>query len=96
MEAGADERLTAVVRGWVQGVGFRWWVQAQADRLRLAGHARNLADGGVEVVAEGPRERLEQFLGLLQGGGARRPGHVDGVTAQWSAATGTLRGFGTR
>ncbi|MBI1967987.1 MAG: acylphosphatase [Gemmatimonadetes bacterium] len=54
-----------LVRGRVQGVGFRWFVWRQAERLGLRGWARNLPDGSVEVVAEGPAEilvRLEEAL----------------------------------
>ncbi len=54
-EERAVVRLTAWVRGRVQGVGFRWWTRARALELGLAGWALNLSDGRVEVVAEGPR-----------------------------------------
>ena len=46
-------RLHAFVSGYVQGVGFRYWVREQAQGLGLAGSARNLRDGRVEIVAEG-------------------------------------------
>lgn len=46
-------RLHAVVRGRVQGVGFRWFVRETATALGLAGTVRNRADGTVEVEAEG-------------------------------------------
>uniref|UniRef100_UPI0037353DAC acylphosphatase n=1 Tax=Corynebacterium sp. TaxID=1720 RepID=UPI0037353DAC len=49
-----DTRMTAFVHGHVQGVGFRWWVRSRALEAGLAGHAANLRDGRVEVVAEGP------------------------------------------
>ena len=47
------ERVTVYVRGDVQGVGFRFWTRARARELGLVGHARNLPDGRVEVVAQG-------------------------------------------
>lgn len=81
-----DVRLTAFVKGCVQGVGFRWWTRARALELGLAGSATNLDDGRVEVVAEGPRERCESLLELLRGGGT--PGRVDFVAERW----GTVRG----
>ncbi len=81
-EVGSRVRLTAWVRGRVQGVGFRWWVRAHALELGLAGSATNLPDGRVEVVAEGPRSACAQLLAVLRGSGA--PGHVAGVTARWS------------
>ena len=57
-DAPDDVRLTAFVRGEVQGVGFRWWTRARALELGLAGFASNLPDGRVQVVAEGPRRSL--------------------------------------
>lgn len=84
------ERVTAWVRGHVQGVGMRWWIRSRALELGLAGWARNLDDGRVEVVAEGPRDALEQLLGAL--GGPDTPGRVNGVTHRWGQAAG-MSGF---
>ena len=86
-----DVRLTAWVRGRVQGVGFRWWTRARARELGLVGTATNLDDGRVEVVAEGPENACRQLLELLIGPGS--PGRVDGVTERWSAARGGLDTF---
>lgn len=86
-----DVRLTAWVRGRVQGVGFRWWTRARALENGLVGKASNLDDGRVEVVAEGPREACERLLALLRGG--RTPGSVASVTERWSEARGGLSGF---
>ncbi|MDL4818832.1 acylphosphatase [Actinomadura opuntiae] len=90
-------RVTAWVRGRVQGVGFRWWVRARALELGLAGSATNLSDGRVEVVAEGPRERCERLLELLEGdapgGVPGRPGRVSGVVRRWSEPRGEAAGF---
>ncbi|TDD73425.1 acylphosphatase [Actinomadura darangshiensis] len=90
-------RLTAWVRGRVQGVGFRWWVRSRALELGLAGSAANLADGRVEVVAEGPRGGCERLLELLDGdvpgGLPGRPGKVTGVAGRWSAPRGESPGF---
>jgi acylphosphatase len=70
-----------VVAGLVQGVGFRWYVARHARGLGLAGYARNLADGRVEVVATGGEvaalARLEE---LLRAGPAHA--RVDSVEAQ--------------
>lgn len=90
-------RLTAWVRGRVQGVGFRWWVRSRALELGLAGTATNLSDGRVEVVAEGARDRCERLLELLAGeppgGLPGRPGKVTGVTLRWSEPRGVAAGF---
>ena len=57
-----------VVRGRVQGVGFRWFVMREAARLNLAGYVRNLDDGTVEVVTRGPVHALASLeLALTQG-----------------------------
>jgi acylphosphatase len=87
-------RLTAWVRGRVQGVGFRWWVRSRALELDLVGSANNLADGRVEVVAEGARSACEQLLEILRGPGS--PGHVAGVTERWGDARGGLSSFDER
>ncbi len=59
-----------LVRGRVQGVGFRWFVYREADRLKLGGFARNLPDGAVEVVCEGPEKSLEVLERALERGPA--------------------------
>jgi acylphosphatase len=87
-------RLTAWVSGRVQGVGFRWWTRSVAADLGLACWAANLADGRVEVVAEGPRERCEQLLAALRSGAA--PGRVSQVAERWGTATGGLNRFHER
>ena len=84
-------RMTAWVHGHVQGVGFRWWTRCRALELGLAGHAANLADGRVEVVAEGPREACERLLAALRSGST--PGHVQQVTERFGDARGGVTGF---
>lgn len=54
-----------LVHGRVQGVGFRWFVLREADRLGLAGYVRNLPDGSVEVVARGELSELTLLEGAL-------------------------------
>ena len=82
----SDERarLTAWVRGHVQGVGFRWWTRSRALELGLVGWAKNLEDGRVEVVAEGAGDACEALLVRLTDGSA--PGRVEGVTHRWGEA----------
>lgn len=66
-----------LVRGQVQGVGFRWFVMREAERLGLGGFARNLPDGSVEVVSQGPEAALDKLEAHLK----RGPSHarVDAV-----------------
>jgi acylphosphatase len=51
-----------VIRGRVQGVGFRWWARGQARRLRLTGWVRNRSDGSVELLAAGSPGALDQLI----------------------------------
>ena len=87
-------RLTAFVKGRVQGVGFRWWTRARALELGLTGSATNLDDGRVQVVAEGPEEQVRALLDLLRGDGT--PGRVDFVAERWGAVRGDDDGFAER
>jgi acylphosphatase len=56
------------VMGRVQGVGYRYFVLREAERLGVAGFARNLPDGSVEVVAEGTEELLGELEARLRSG----------------------------
>ncbi|MBP2338562.1 acylphosphatase [Saccharothrix coeruleofusca] len=87
-------RVTAWVRGHVQGVGFRWWTRARALELGLVGSASNLRDGRVEVNAEGPEEACRALVAALRSGAT--PGRVDSVVERWSRARGGLTGFAER
>ena len=70
-------QLRFLVRGMVQGVGFRWFVVGLARRLTLVGWVENLPDGRVEVIAQGSEAALVELEAALGHGphGAR----VDGV-----------------
>jgi acylphosphatase len=87
-----DERLTARILGRVQGVGFRWWVRSRADGLGLTGWVMNDDDErGVTVVAEGPRDRLDELEQMLwRGPSAAR---VDEVQVSREAASGEFERF---
>jgi acylphosphatase len=61
-------RIIATATGRVQGVGYRYYVEDEANRLGLTGYVRNKPDGSVEVVAEGECNILEGFLALLRVG----------------------------
>ena len=85
------ERLHALVEGMVQGVGFRYFVINYAEELQLTGWVRNLWDGRVEVMAEGPRTALETLHKHLQEG--PRGAQVTKVDVQWQAATNEFKDF---
>ena len=69
-----------VVRGRVQGVGFRWYVEREARMLGIVGWVRNNADSSVEVLAMGSVEQLAALKAKLQQG--PRASRVDEVTEQ--------------
>ena len=74
-------RVHAIVRGRVQGVGYRASTQAEGRRLGLRGWVRNLPDGSVELEAIGPRAAVDALLAWAAEGplGAR----VDAVERRW-------------
>ncbi len=84
-------RLHIIVEGFVQGVGFRFFVQEMAVSLNLFGWVRNRWDGSVEIVAEGEKGQLEQLLTLVYRG--PRNADVRGVSPQWLPATGEFKNF---
>jgi acylphosphatase len=61
-------RKQAIVRGEVQGVGFRFHTQATANRLGAAGFVRNLHDGSVEVEVEADERTVERMIDWLKSG----------------------------
>lgn len=79
-----------LVRGRVQGVGFRWFVQKHASDLGLDGYTRNLDDGTVEVYAKGSLEQLNELSGYLWKGPSMSD--VRGVEEQ-EAAPEKVSGF---
>ncbi|MGH2501479.1 MAG: acylphosphatase [Ktedonobacterales bacterium] len=88
------ERLTARIVGDVQGVGYRAYARRRARALGLCGYTRNLADGAVEVVAEGPRTLLVDLLVALRRGPISA--EVTETQVAWSAATGEYSAFSIR
>ncbi|MEK7477343.1 MAG: acylphosphatase [Candidatus Coatesbacteria bacterium] len=91
---GGIARLNAVVRGRVQGVGYRWFVQDQARVLGLSGRVGNLRDGTVEVDAEGPRSDLEALLERLREGPSGAD--VSDVEVAWWEPSGAWTNFEIR
>ena len=86
-----SERLHCVVRGDVQGVGFRYFLIRRAQALGLSGWVQNRDDGTVEFVAEGSRRDLEQLERAAREG--PRMARVSAVEASWSRAAGGLDRF---
>ena len=82
------------VTGRVQAVGFRAYVESIARQAGVTGWVRNVGYDTVEAVAEGTREKVEQFIELMkQGPSASR---VDESKVEWENVTGEFREFGVR
>jgi acylphosphatase len=88
----AVEARRFVVRGRVQGVGFRWFVEREAHVLGIAGWVRNNADGGVEVLAQGTREQISGLRSRLsEGPRAARVDEVEESEARPAAGISSFR-----
>jgi acylphosphatase len=85
-------RVCAVVSGHVQGVGYRYFVRSRAEAAGLTGSARNLPDGRVEVVLEGPEAAVAAVLAKLDG--PRAPGTVTRIDTREEPEQGS-QGFTT-
>lgn len=88
------QELHAYVNGWVQGVGYRYFVVNTALALGLRGYVRNLSDGNVEVLAQGNRPTLERLLTMLQRGPSAA--EVNEIRTDWGQPTEHLSGFHVR
>jgi acylphosphatase len=87
-------RWTMLISGKVQGVSYRASAEAIASRLDVTGYVRNLQDGRVEIVAEGPLEDLDAFrLWCEEGPPAARVEHIDTTE---ESATDEFTGFSIR
>ena len=87
-----QKRLQATIEGRVQGVGFRMFTVRTARTIgALTGRVKNLPDGSVELVAEGPIKSLEQLLKKVQQGPSRSK--VKKLDLDWSEATGEFTTF---
>ena len=86
--------LQAVVRGRVQGVFFRAFVEGQAEQLRITGYVRNRPGGVVEVRAEGEKPKLEKLVDYLKTGPPAAK--VDNVQVDWAEYSGEFSNFRIR
>ncbi len=83
-----------LVRGRVQGVGFRWFVEREAHILQIAGWVRNNHDGSVEVLAMGTRDQLAGLRSRLQEG--PRAARIDDVEESEAEPVAGLSSFQIR
>jgi acylphosphatase len=90
-ENAASQARRFLVRGRVQGVGFRWFVEREAHILGIAGWVRNRTDGTVEVLAMGTRDQLSGLRSRLREG--PRAARVDDVEESEAEAVTGLNSF---
>ena len=87
----ANVRAHAFIAGRVQGVAFRWETQRAAGKHQVRGWVRNLPDGRVEALFEGPRPQVEAVLDWCRRGPSIS--RVDAVDVEWEAYKGEFEGF---
>ncbi|MCX7015220.1 MAG: acylphosphatase [Candidatus Sumerlaeota bacterium] len=87
-------RLHCLIRGRVQGVGFRYFAEREAMRNGLNGWVRNCRGGAVETEVEGPREALEKYLAQMRRGPALS--YVADVDEEWEEGEALHKDFQIR
>ncbi len=94
MESGDRERAHVYVSGQVQGVFFRDSAREKAEQLGLNGWVKNLPDGKVEALFEGPSDKVREMVRWCEQG----PSHaeVENVDTEFEASEGDLTGFEVR
>jgi acylphosphatase len=82
-----------IIRGYVQGVGYRWWARGEARRLGVDGWVENRSDGSVELIAAGPPDAVRQLVDACR----RGPSAASVVAVEQSGADDPGgRGFESR
>lgn len=89
-----DVGARILVRGLVQGVGFRYFVLRQATRLNLRGYVQNLYNGDVEIEVQGERSLVEELIKEVKVG--PRSAHVADLKIEWKEPNQNFHGFEIR
>ncbi|MEA3431536.1 MAG: acylphosphatase [candidate division WOR-3 bacterium] len=87
-------RAHILISGFVQGVCYRWFAEKEANSLGLTGYVKNLYDRGVEVVVEGERGLIEEFIKMLKIGPSSAD--VRDIKIEWQEYKGEFSGFSIR
>ena len=88
------QRVRMIIQGIVQGVFFRANAKKAAEMLGLKGYARNMADGSVEIVAEGPEQKIKELIEFCKKG--PRAARVDKVDVHIEEASNEFDNFKVR
>lgn len=94
MQSNDQERAHVRISGQVQGVFFRDSTRQKAEELGLAGWVKNLSDGSVEAVFEGPSGKVREMVGWCEEG--PRNASVEDVDSDFETSGGDLQGFEVR
>lgn len=86
------ERITAMAKGRVQGVGYRHYVETCAKATGVHGYVKNMTDGSVEIVAESSPAALADFIRFAHARDTP-PINVEAITIRQGPATGEFHGF---
>ncbi|MCI0565288.1 MAG: acylphosphatase [Nitrososphaera sp.] len=89
-----DVGARIIVRGLVQGVGFRYFVLRHASTLGLSGYVQNTYNGDVEIEVEGSRSLVEELIKEVKAG--PRSAHVSDVKIEWKSPEQSFHGFEIR
>jgi acylphosphatase len=92
-EAEGNERREVFFEGLVQGVGFRYTTRRIAAKFPVTGYVRNLRDGRVHLVAEGPSKEMDSLVASVRSAMGR---YIERVEENVQPATGEFRDFGVR
>lgn len=87
-------RAHVFISGWVQAVGFRYWTRNVASKLGLTGWVRNIEDGRVEAVFEGPKEEIEKMIEKCKEGPVWTGENK--IEVEWREANKEFSGFEIR
>jgi len=85
------KRIHLIIKGRVQGVGYRFFIRLTASKLGLKGYVKNLYSGEVEVVAEGEEEKLKKLIQECRKGTFLS--RVDNIEVSYEKATNEFDGF---
>ncbi len=86
------QRITAIAKGRVQGVGYRHFIESCARATGVHGYVKNLPDGTVQMVAESSPASLTDFIRYAHARD-KTPIHVEGIDVITGQATGEFHGF---
>ncbi len=85
------KKVKIIVKGFVQGVGFRYFIYRNAQALNLSGYAKNLINGNVEVLLEGDDNNVDEMISILKQGPSRSI--VNSIELDYSDFKGEYIGF---